>query len=71
VPLTDSKNLNNCSIVTVLSYARSKIIIPGDNESSSWKALLKRNDLKTAIKDADILLAPHHGRESGWHAELL
>ena len=63
-------NINNHSIVTVLSYAGSKILIPGDNEPASWKELLQRNDFISAIKNTDILVAPHHGRDSGFCNEL-
>jgi competence protein ComEC len=63
-------NLNNHSIVTVVSHASSKIIIPGDNESASWNELLEDEAFKESIKDTDILLAPHHGRESGYSEAL-
>lgn len=59
-------NLNNHSIVTVLSYAGQKIILPGDNEPASWNELLEDSNFVDAIKNADILLASHHGRESGF-----
>jgi beta-lactamase superfamily II metal-dependent hydrolase len=63
-------NLNNHSIVTVISHASSKAIIPGDNESPSWNELLDDQTFKTAISAADILLAPHHGREAGYSEAL-
>lgn len=63
-------NLNNHSMVTVLKFAESKIILPGDNESASWKELLEDSDFRAAISGADILLAPHHGREAGFYNEL-
>ncbi len=65
-----TSNLNNHSIVTVISYAQSKMIIPGDNEPPFWDELLKRTDFLNAIKGTDILLAPHHGRESGFSSTL-
>lgn len=64
-------NLNNHSVVTVFQYAESKVIVPGDNESCSWEELLNQSDFRKVIKDADVLLAPHHGRESGWHDEAM
>lgn len=67
---SSTSNINNHSIVTVLSYANSKVILAGDNEPPSWKELLDKEDFKSAIKNADILLAPHHGRESGFYSEL-
>jgi beta-lactamase superfamily II metal-dependent hydrolase len=63
-------NLNNHSIVTVVSYAGSKIVIPGDNENASWSELLENSDFVEAIQGTDILLASHHGRESGFCDEL-
>ncbi len=63
-------NLNNHSIVLVASYAGSKIIIPGDNEAPSWRELLESWDFRQAIVGTDVLVAPHHGREAGFSAEL-
>ena len=63
-------NLNNHSVVTVLEYSGVKILIPGDNEPPSWEELLKRPDFVTAIVGTHVLVAPHHGRESGFHAPL-
>jgi competence protein ComEC len=63
-------NLNNHSVVTVISHASSKAIIPGDNENPSWNELLEDQTFKTAISGADILLAPHHGREAGYSEAL-
>jgi len=65
-----TSNINNHSVVTVISYAKSKIIIPGDNEPVSWKELLERADFIDAISGADIYVASHHGRESGFCSEL-
>ena len=63
-------NLNNHSIVTVVSHANSKIIIPGDNENPSWNELLKNNTFVNTIAGTDILLAPHHGRDAGYSEAL-
>lgn len=65
-----TSNLNNQSVVTVVSYEGIKVILPGDNESCSWNELLSRNDFKEAISGAHVFLAPHHGRESGFHSDL-
>lgn len=70
VPPLDYKNINNSSIVTIVSYAGLKILIPGDNEPPSWTELLKRDDFKKAITGVNVLLAPHHGRDSGYCAEI-
>ena len=63
-------NLNNHSVVTVLEYSGVKILIPGDNEPPSWDELLNRRDFVTAIARTHVLVASHHGRESGFHSPL-
>lgn len=65
-----TSNLNNHSIVTVLSYEQCKMLIPGDNEPPSWNELLEQPRFRSAISGTDILVAPHHGRESGYSPEL-
>jgi len=68
--LCDDSNLNNHSLVVVVSYARLKMVIPGDNESPSWNELLLKPDFVAAVKGADVLLAAHHGRVAGYCPEL-
>jgi len=58
-------------IITVIEYASTKIIITGDNEAASFSELLEDANFISAIKDADILLAPHHGRESGFNVDFV
>jgi beta-lactamase superfamily II metal-dependent hydrolase len=64
-------NLNNQSIVSVFEYAETKVVIPGDNESPSWNELLQNVNFVEAIRNADIFLASHHGRESGYHEQIM
>jgi competence protein ComEC len=64
------ENLNDRSIVTVVEYANSKLLIPGDNEKPSWDELLGRPDFVEAIRGTDVLVAAHHGREAGYCAQL-
>lgn len=63
-------NINNHSIVTLLEYHGVKILFPGDNEPLSWNELLESQDFTDAIKGTQVLIAPHHGRESGYCTEL-
>lgn len=64
-------NFNNHSIVSIIKHAEIKIVIPGDNEKCSFDELMEKEDFVEAISDADILLAPHHGRESGYNDEFI
>ena len=67
----DDKNLNNHSILTIIDYATIRVVIPGDNEYNSLEKFMNREDFRNAIKDCDILIAPHHGRESAYHQEFV
>ena len=63
-------NLNNHSVVTALQYSGVKILIPGDNESPSWEEVLGQQQFVNAISGTHVLVASHHGRESGFHGPL-
>lgn len=67
----DKANFNNHSIVTVIEYLKTKIVIPGDNEKASFDELMKSELFREAVKDSEILLAPHHGRESAFHLDFV
>ncbi len=64
-------NLNNHSVVSVFSYAGIKILVPGDNEPPSWHELKEMPGFLDVTKDIDVLLAPHHGRKSGFESEIM
>ena len=64
-------NINNHSIVVIIEYEGIKIVFLGDNESCSYNELLESYECKETIKNADILLASHHGRESGYHNDFV
>jgi len=65
------QNLNNHSLVVVISYQGMTIVIPGDNEASSWNELMENPQFLLAVQNATALIASHHGREAGFCAELL
>lgn len=67
----EQSNINDVSCVTVIQHLGYKIVIPGDNEKSSWEELLAKPEFREAIKDVDVYLASHHGRESGYHKEVI
>lgn len=67
----DHSNFNNFSILTVFTLSGIKIVVCGDNETKSFDELMARSDFKEAIKNADVLVAPHHGRESAYHTDFV
>ena len=63
----EKDNFNNFSSITVFRLASCKIVVCGDNEKKSLGILMNDASFKESVKDADVLIAPHHGRESGFH----
>lgn len=63
-------NFNNHSIISVFEFQGYKIVIPGDNQEESFEELFKVFGFEETVRNADILLAPHHGRDSGVHNDF-
>ena len=62
--------INNSSAIVVVQLGNVKIVICGDNEEESLKQLMNDDNFRNVVKDAAILVAPHHGRESGYVEEF-
>lgn len=63
---TATSNLNNHSIVVFMRSAGSVVCLPGDNEAASWRELLANSNFCDWLRQTDILVAAHHGREAGY-----
>ncbi len=60
------KDTNNLSLAIFIKYGNFKILFPGDLEKLGWNALLQRADFHAELTGTDVLMASHHGRESGY-----
>jgi len=69
--LCDKSNKNNFSAIVVLQLGNAKIVVCGDNEKSSFEKLMARDSFKEAVKNAYVLVAAHHGRESGYYDDFV
>ena len=67
---TAISNLNNRSVVSVVEYLGSKVLLTGDAEPAAFRVLMENRLFCDALNGVDILVVPHHGRESGYCAEL-
>jgi beta-lactamase superfamily II metal-dependent hydrolase len=67
---SDFSDTNNCSLVTFLTCKGLKFIFPGDLERNGWLKLLERSSFRNDLLDTNIFIASHHGRESGYCAEV-
>lgn len=64
-------NINNFSAIIVLNLSNIKIVICGDNESASFNKLMESTYFQNCVKNAHVLIAAHHGRESGYHNDFV
>lgn len=61
---------NNLSSVIFLTCRGTKIVMPGDLESPGWRRLLANPMFRTELAGVHVFVASHHGRESGYCAEV-
>lgn len=69
-PYPQFKDTNNLSLVVFIKYANFKMLFPGDLEKDGWRALLQRADFRSELAGTDVLMASHHGRESGYCEDI-
>ena len=61
---TTKDDLNTFSSIIVVTYQGYKFVLTGDNPAPILKEMVRINyqGIKDVIRDANVLLAPHHGR---------
>lgn len=64
-------NFNNFSLITVMKFGTMKVVICGDNEVTSLMTHMENSHFREAVKNSDILVAPHHGRQSAYLADFV
>lgn len=66
----DEKTTNNLSMAVFFDFEGFKILFPGDLERSGWMRLLERQDFRDELDTTTVLVASHHGRDSGYVEEV-
>ena len=61
---------NNLSLLTFLDVGSMSFVLPGDLERVGWLALLANSRVCNLLAKADVFVASHHGRESGYCREV-
>jgi len=56
-------DFNDCSYVIIYRTGGFKIVFTGDSHDATWDHILENHAQDVA--DCDLLMAPHHGRDSG------
>src|SRR5438105_2114599 len=65
-PYPAFEDTNNLSLVTFFHYGNIHTIFPGDLEVDGWSGLLANEMFRTELGRVNVLVASHHGRESGY-----
>ena len=61
---------NNLSLLTFLDVGNVSFALGGDLERPGWLQLLQNSQVQGLLRRVDVLVASHHGRESGYCAEV-
>lgn len=65
----ESEDYNDCSYVLLYRTQGHRIIFGGDSHDKTWDYILTKGE--SSLKDIDLLIAPHHGRDSDRSYEFL
>ena len=60
---------NDCSYVILYRTNGMKAIFAGDSHDETWNYIISKH--KSEVRDIDLLIAPHHGRDSDRNYEFL
>ncbi len=71
-PNLKSKVRNNSSIIRYIKYNGVRFLFTGDLETAGWEWLSKNNASFASLmrEGIDVLIAPHHGHDSGFPKAL-
>lgn len=67
----NSDDLNDYSIATYFYYRGYKILLMGDNTPQNIEEIMSKDSNRNKIENIDVLLAPHHGRESCYNPDFV
>ncbi len=63
-------NTNHLSQMLFVEFGGSKLCVAGDLERVAWEKILQKDAVKTHMLSTDVLIAPHHGRDNGYHESI-
>lgn len=64
-----SRDFNDCSYVLMHHANGRRTVFGGDSHDKTWDHILKTHESK--VSNIDLLIAPHHGRDSGRSYDFL
>ena len=67
---SEEVNTNHLSQIVFVEYGNSHICIAGDLEAPAWEKILQKPEVIENLQKTNVLIAPHHGRENGYHTDI-
>ncbi|GKS58266.1 hypothetical protein YTPLAS18_17930 [Nitrospira sp.] len=64
------EDTNNLSLAVFIKQGCFKMLFPGDLECAGWKKLIENRSFVEELAGTTILMASHHGRESGFCEDI-
>lgn len=61
---------NSLSLVTFIHYGGIRIVFPGDLTEEAWQVFLGNDNFRNRLRDTNIFVASHHGRQDGYCPEV-
>lgn len=61
---------NNLSLLIFLNVGNVSFVLGGDLERAGWLELLRNPRVRELLRQVDVFIASHHGRESGYCPEV-
>lgn len=69
LPVGSVRDVNDLSLVSFIKDGGFTICLPGDLTARGWRLHLKNKAFQYWLRETNLLLAPHHGRPTGYLAE--
>lgn len=65
------ERMNNLSILTVIERSGFKLVTAGDLLEGGLETMMERAEVRDSVANADVLIAPHHGRKSSYQKDFV
>lgn len=69
LPIGSVRDVNDLSLVSFIKDGGFTVCLPGDLTARGWRLHLKNKAFQYWLRETNLLIAPHHGRPTGYLAE--
>jgi beta-lactamase superfamily II metal-dependent hydrolase len=69
LPIGSVRDVNDLSLVSFIKDGGFTVCLPGDLTARGWRLHLRNKAFQYWLRETNLLIAPHHGRPTGYLAE--